>query len=152
MEAFKFRLERLLKYRENLTKKSEAALAAVVGECNRLQQALTQSKLEEREAFVRFRQESDLDAWRLAEIFSQKAKSDQKKLAAEIESKEAQKSKLAADYAEKLKQQRILEKLKERQRKEYKLTRARWAEKQMDDTLAALACQADRQYAGVEKE
>lgn len=138
MEAFKFKLEKILELRTTLAKASEQALMRKNVQINAIKKNIedkTRLRLSIRKTtdyrsktIEDMRLEADYESRLLVEI---------KKLENETTVLETEKVSLQYDYLEKTKQKRVLELLKEKELKEYKTKRNRYHEKVMDDLISS---------------
>ncbi len=138
MKAFHFRLEKLLEHRMGITEQAKGQLAAKVGEMNRLQATITEARSSQVEQFVAHREVFDISLLRMSEFYGLRQQGiivqAQQRLGVYAKQKEV----LLVNYQEKLKEQLILERLKERYYADYKKEKLRHEAKILDDLVASV--------------
>lgn len=138
MKAFHFRLQTLLEHRQGITEQAKGQLAAKVGEINRLQTTINEARTRHQEQFVAHREVFDINLLRMSEFYGLKQEGIITQAQHRLRSCAKQKEVLLGTYQEKLKEQLILERLKERYYAEYKKEKLRHEAKILDDLVASV--------------
>jgi flagellar FliJ protein len=138
MKAFHFRLEKLLEHRSGIAEQAKGQLATKVGEINRLQAVITEARSNQHEQFMVHREVFDINLLRMSEFYGLRQQSIITQAQQRLLTCDRQKEALLVVYREKLKEQLILERLKERYYADYKKEKLRHEVKILDDIVASV--------------
>jgi flagellar FliJ protein len=136
MEAFKFRLEKILQYRENIAKESEKRLAYKAQQCEKLYQQLKAIENERRTSFMIHGSSRELATMQQAALRHEGLRFQAAKIKTELEYLEKEKEVLRRDYVSKLKDQKVILSLKEKKYQQYKVEKQRYDERVVDDIIS----------------
>ncbi|MCL2520940.1 MAG: hypothetical protein FWE37_08100 [Spirochaetaceae bacterium] len=137
MEAFKFKLQKILEYREKIAGESEKKLALKLKQCNTLERKIEFIGEERQRSRMVHGKNRDLETMQRLALYDERLREQSYAVRGQLTKLEEEKLVLQQDYLDKLKKQKVLANLKEVKYGQYKLERKRYEEKVLDDIIMA---------------
>ncbi len=136
MEAFRFRLGKLLDYRSRLAHEAKILLGAKVQQCNIIRNDILTLQKEQNMVYLNYSTRlTDIDTLRYVENYRMAITQKIEKLVADLQFHETMADKLREQYKLAYQKEKVLEKIKEKKMQEYQIKKQRYQEKILDDIL-----------------
>ncbi|NIZ40038.1 hypothetical protein PVA45_00695 [Entomospira entomophila] len=138
MKRFQFSLEQFLKYRTDMTNSAKSALAGKIGAIQLLEQEIEEGKRLAKQNFISSRERFNIQDLRQSELYIEFQVEQYDKAKEKIRRLENEKKEVQRLYQERLKNQLVLEHLKENTYQKY-LKRERYVTQiRLDDMINSL--------------
>lgn len=146
MKKFKFSLEQLLKYRTDLAEHVKLSLSGKTGVINSLKNDIEDSYTKQKANFVESRINFDIHNLRQSEHYSVYQENKRVVASKKIHRLEVERRELLKLYQERLKEQLVLEHIKQRAQKKYKRSVLQKEQINLDDMINSFLHADEERY------